>query len=186
MRSFAFQNHTVSFNLRLYRFIWLISYYLLFRFTPVFMHRWRILILNIFGADISYKCYIYSSVLIWAPFNLSMCRGSCLGPRVNCYNVAPIALGVNTTISQDVELCTASHSYSDPSIFTNPRMDLLVAQIVIQQFSWVTSGVFVGPGCLIGEGTVILAKSVVTKDTAPYYVYSGNPASKTKKRIFTD
>jgi putative colanic acid biosynthesis acetyltransferase WcaF len=148
------------------------------------MNRWRIFILNSFGSDISYKCFVYSSVFIWAPFNLSMNRGSCLGPRVNCYNIAPITLGVNTTISQDVELCTASHIYSDPSIFTNPRMALVIAQIVIQQFSWVTSGVFVGPGVLIGEGSVILARSVVTKDTLPYHIYSGNPASIIRKRSF--
>lgn len=141
--------------------------------------------LNLFGADVSFKSFVYPSASIWAPFNLFMSHGSCLGPRVNCYNVAPVVIGVNSTVSQDAELCTASHSYSDASIFTNPIMPLLVSQIVIDQYSWVTAGVFVGPGVLIGEGSVILARSVITSDTIPYYIYSGNPASKIKKRIFS-
>ena len=185
MRSFPFENYTVPRSLYLYRALWLTCYYLFFRFTPVFMHSWRIFLLKLFNADMSLECFVYPSAFIWAPYNLSMSDGSCLGPRVNCYNVAPVIIGTNSTVSQDVDLCTASHSYSDPSIFSSPRMSLLVSRIVIEKYCWVTSGVFVGPGVLIREGSVILARSVIKSDTQPYYIYSGNPATKTKKRTFS-
>ena len=34
---------------------------------------------------------------------------NCFASDVDCYSVAPIIIGANTTISQDVYLCTASH-----------------------------------------------------------------------------
>ena len=42
------------------------------------------------------------------------------------------------------------------------------------------------PGVKIGDGAIIAAYSVVTKDVAPYHVVGGNPARFIKKRFDDD
>lgn len=39
------------------------------------------------------------------------------------------------------------------------------------------------PGVTIGDGAVIAARSVVTKDVSPYAIVAGNPAKEVKKRF---
>lgn len=39
------------------------------------------------------------------------------------------------------------------------------------------------PGVHIGEGAVVAANSVVTKDVAPYTIVGGNPCREIKKRF---
>ncbi|WP_205882441.1 putative colanic acid biosynthesis acetyltransferase [Limnobacter profundi] len=102
---------------------------------------------------------------------------SCLSHGVICYNVAPVFLGKNVTVSQYSHLCTATHDYNDPS------MQLMVAPIVIEDYAWVTADVFIGPGVTIGEGAVINARSSVFSDIKPWTVAKGYPAQSYKKRV---
>ena len=39
------------------------------------------------------------------------------------------------------------------------------------------------PGINIGDGSIVAAKSVITKDVEPYTIVGGNPAQKIKKRF---
>ena len=109
-----------------------------------------------------------------------MDKKSCLGDYVNCYNVAPIKIGANSTVSQFSYLCTASHDYS------NKNMELIVGPIVIGSDVWITADVFVGPGLKISNGAVILARSSVFNDIAEYMVAGGTPARPIKKRNFNN
>lgn len=50
---------------------------------------------------------------------------------------------------------------------------------------WIGANVLLLPGIFIGDGAIIAAGSVVTKDVAPYSIVGGIPAKEIKKR-FTD
>lgn len=50
---------------------------------------------------------------------------------------------------------------------------------------WIGYEALMMPGVNIGDGAIIAAKSVVTKDIAPYSIVGGNPAKVIRKR-FTD
>lgn len=50
------------------------------------------------------------------------------------------------------------------------------APVEIGDHAWVSSHSIVLPGVTIGEGAVVAAGSVVTKDVAPYSLVGGNPA----------
>lgn len=95
---------------------------------------------------------------------------SCLANGVGCYNVAPITIGEDVVISQDVYLCTATHDYNDPSFA------LMVAPIEIHAHAWVAAGAFVSPGITIERGAVVGARSVVTACVPEWTVVAGNPA----------
>ena len=48
--------------------------------------------------------------------------------------------------------------------------------VVIQDKCWIGFNVIILKGVTIGEGAVVAAGSVVTKDVAPYTLVAGNPA----------
>lgn len=48
---------------------------------------------------------------------------------------------------------------------------------------WVGLGAIILSGVKIGEGSIIAAGSVVTKDVEPYSIYGGNPAKKIAPRF---
>ena len=151
------------------RALWGVTWLLLFRPTPRPLHGWRCFLLRCFGAQIGRGVRVYQSARVWAPWNLVMQDGSCLGDEVDCYCVDTVHLGVGATVSQYCYLCTASHDY------TRRSHPLVTAPIRIGQGAWVAADVFVGLGVTVGEGAVVGARSTVVKDVPPWVVVAGSP-----------
>ncbi|MGP6193725.1 DapH/DapD/GlmU-related protein [Priestia megaterium] len=57
------------------------------------------------------------------------------------------------------------------------------ADVVIKDGVWIGANVTILKGVTVGEGCVIAAGSVVTKNTSPYGIYAGAPAKKIKDRF---
>jgi len=165
-----------SYRNRVGRVLWSMMWVLLFRPSPRPFHAWRRLLLRLFGATIGPGSHPYPSARIWAPWNLVMEEGSCLGDHVDCYAVDRITLEPYATVSQYAFLCTASHDY------TVDGMPVVTAPIRIGRQAWVAADVFIGPGVTIGEGAVVGARSSVYRNVEPWTVVGGNPARVMKKR----
>lgn len=56
---------------------------------------------------------------------------------------------------------------------------------VIGDGVWIGMRAMIMPGVKIGEGAVVAANSVVTKDVEPYCIVGGNPAVVIKKDLMT-
>lgn len=153
---------------------------LLFASTPRWgMFKWRAFLLRAFGAKIGHS-YVRPSCRVWAPWNLEVGEETALDEGVFCYSVDSIKIGDSAVISREAFLCTASHDIHSPT------RDLITAPIVIEDYAWVAARAFVGPGVTIGEGAVVGACAVVTKDVEPWTVVAGNPARFVKKRILNE
>lgn len=161
---------------RLARVLWFMLYIAVFRLSPRPLHAWRCLVLRAMGARIGRGAHVYPSAVVWAPWNLVMEDHSCLGPHVECYNVAPVIIGRHATVSQYAFLCTATHDYS---LLTLP---LVTKPIQIRDHAWVCADVFIGPGVTVGEGAVAGARSSVYRAVEPWTVVAGNPARFLKRR----
>lgn len=160
------------------RLIWNIVYILAFRpFILTLFNPWRLFLLRLFGARVHPKAHVYSSVKIWAPWNLEIGAYSCLAPYVDCYNTDLIQIGDHSTISQKSYLCASSHD------ITNRFHPLITAPIVIEDQVWIAADAFVGMGTRIKQGAVVGARACVFKDVDPWTVVGGNPAKPIKKRI---
>jgi putative colanic acid biosynthesis acetyltransferase WcaF len=166
-----------SLSNRALRVVWQSAYFLLFRATPTALHGWRSMLLRLFGAQVGRGAHPYPTCKIWAPWNLAMGDHSCLGPYVDCYNVARIELGDYTTVSQYTYLCGATHDY------TKPAMPLVPKPIRIGARAWVAAGAFVGPGITVQEGAVVGARACVVRDVPAWTVVAGNPARVIKRRV---
>jgi putative colanic acid biosynthesis acetyltransferase WcaF len=171
-------SHSFSLKNKVGRLIWNICFLFLFRplGTRLFK-KWRVLVLKCFGAKIPWSAHVYASVKIWAPWNLTMGKYSCLGPYVDCYNQGKISIGSNTVVSQKTYLCASSHDY------TKKDFPLLLKPIKIGNCVWIAVDVFVGPSVSIGNNVVIAARSVVTKSIEEKTIVGGNPAEFIKYKI---
>jgi putative colanic acid biosynthesis acetyltransferase WcaF len=172
----GFTGPTFTMGNRLRRVLWMLVWLLLARWTPPPLHRWRLLLLRAFGAEVSWRAYVYADVSIWAPWNLRMADYATLGRKVVCYNIAPVALGRKAVVSQGAHLCTGSHDYRDP-IFP-----LTARAITIGERAWVCADAIVGPGVVMAEGAILGLGAVATHDLALWTIYAGNPAVAVKPR----
>lgn len=164
-----------------YRLLWGIVWGLFARPLPKSMGSgWKRFLLRLFGAKISNTAIVYSSAKVFNPANLVMGDYSCIASNVECYNVAPVVIGSNSTVSQGAFLCTASHDITDP---TN---SLITAPIIIEDQAWIAADAFVGMGVNIGQGSVVGARAVVLKSIEPWCVVGGNPARFIKKRVLKE
>lgn len=98
----------------------------------------------------------------------------------NCVflDCAPIAIGDDVRIGPAVQIYTALHPL-DPEL---RRSGLESARpVTIGGNIWIGGAAIICPGVAIGDGAVIGAGSVVTKDVAPGAVVAGNPARQVPK-----
>jgi len=164
-----------SLQIKLLRILWVlfsIAFYLPKQFSPV-----RIFLLRLFGAKIGKACLVCADVKVWMPWNLEIGDYVAIGKGVEIYNFGKVSIGNQSLISQRSYLCTASHDY------THPHYPLIWKDIVIGSQCWVAAEVFISPGVKIGDGSVIGARSVVTKNIPAWQVCAGNPCVIIKQRI---
>jgi putative colanic acid biosynthesis acetyltransferase WcaF len=173
----AFTGPCFSLSNRLARLAWAIVYALLFRPSPRPLHAWRSLLLRAFGARLGQDCHIYPGACIWAPWNLICGDEAGVADGTILYNQAPITLGRRCVISQGAHLCTGTHDYR------SPRFPLVARPIKVGELAWVAAECFVHPGVTIGDGTVVGARSVVTRDLPPWTVCAGHPCQVIKPRV---
>lgn len=158
--------------------LWNIVWLLFFRYSPKKIgNPWRIFILKLFGAKIDKSVFLYSSSKISVPWLLIMEKKSCLGPFSEVYNLGPVHLKENVTVSQYSYICNGTHDLS------NPKSPLMIGNIVIDSDVFIGAKAFIMPGVKIGKYAVIGACSVVTKDVLPFQIVGGNPAKFIKKRV---
>lgn len=161
---------------RLGRLVWNLVWHLLFRPSPRPLHGWRRGLLRAFGAKTGRGVHIYPGVRIWAPWNLILDDECGVADGAILYSQGSIRLGRRVVVSQGSHLCTGTHD------FEKPGFPLLTKPIVVEAEAWIAAECFIHPGVTIGEGAVIGARSVVTKDMPPWTVCAGHPCAPIRPR----
>ena len=171
----------VSLKIKAKRAVWNVVWLIFFPpFGTKLFNPWRLFILRLFGADLKWDSGVYSSVRIWAPWNLRMGHNAWLGPNVICYNQDLVVLEDDVTVSQYSYLCAAGH---ETSMQNSKDCGLIIAPILMCRASWIGTSAFISMGVTIGEGAVVGACAAVFKDVEPWTVVGGNPAKFIKKRV---
>jgi len=76
----------------------------------------------------------------------------------------------NVSISPEVYILSMEHDPNDPMFATRGGV------VTIDDNVWIGSRAMILPGIHIGEGAVVAAAAVVTKDVEPYKIVAGVPA----------
>ncbi len=106
-------------------------------------------------------------------------RNVMIGFNVIIDNVYPNLVTIEDGVSLAGNNIILAHS--QPLEYHKNVFKSYVDSVVIKRNAWVTIGVIILPGVTIGEGSVVAAGSVVTKDVPPHYLVGGVPAKIIKK-----
>jgi maltose O-acetyltransferase len=140
--------------------------------------------------------YYYRQLLARAGENLSISDGVRINnPQMvsvgnNCYLGAGVqfypwnerlTIGDNVLIAAGVRMITRKHGFADVEIpmseqgYTN-------APIVIENDVWIGFQAIILPGVTVGQGSIVGAGAVVSRDVEPYSIVGGVPARLIRKR----
>jgi len=157
--------------------LWWLIQATLFRLSPQFLYGWRRFLLRVFGANIGKKVIIRPSVTVTYPWKITIGSNSWIGDDVVLYSLGEISIGSNTVISQKSYLCAGSHDYK------KKNFPIYAKSINIMNGCWLATDVFVAPGIIIEENTVVGARSSVFNNLPKNKICIGNPAKPVKDRI---
>jgi len=107
---------------------------------------------------------------IWSADRLSIGAHSVVNRECRIEAAGTVTIGKTVVISHGVRIQTGSHDiYSE-------HFEAIYKPITIGDRAWVCEAAIIIGGVTIGEGAVVMAGAVVTKDVAPWTIVGGVPA----------
>lgn len=138
-------------------------------------------LLRFVGAQVGNEVRVGPGVRLIAPQGLvigdrtRIARDACIDAR------AGVEIGPNTMIGFESVILSETHRFDDPD---RPARDqgMEGRPVRIGANAWLGARVFVLPGRNVGDGAIVGAGSIVTRDVDDGTIVAGNPASLIRKR----
>lgn len=167
--------------------VWLILYSIFAKNLPVSRHFLLAKKLRVFFAGKVLK-HIGKNTNIekGAIFNGQVVLGDFSGIGVNCEVNGPVTIGECVNMGPEVVVYTQNHAFERTDIPMQQQGYSEIKPVTIGNDVWIGRRVIILPGVNIGDGCIIGAGAIVTKNFEPYSVVAGNPAKVIKKRKFKD
>lgn len=134
--------------------------------------KYRYIIIKFLGCKVGKNVKFYSMPYITDKKNISIGSGVTFNYGVYINSRDNIIIGNNVRISSYVTLETAYLDYRGSIPYKH-----LFKPIVIEDNVWIATKATILPGVTIGEGAIIAAGSIVTKDVPPNHIAKGCPAT---------
>lgn len=139
-------------------------------------HRLRCALYRFAGMRLGHRATIYGGAEIRRPERIEIGDGSIIGNGAILDGRLGICIGRSVNISTGVWIWTVQHDYRDPYFGD------VGGSVVVKDRAWISCRVIILPGVTIGEGAVVGAGSVVTKDVEDFAVVAGVPAKRVGDR----
>lgn len=171
---------------RLIQRIWSTVYQITFLLSPWFATRWRRLLVSCTqhffhgGGHIGLGVSIARRCRLDYPWRISIGTDSSVGDYAWIQAQSDIKIGKNVCVGEYAKIISGSHDVS------SPHFDLDEKPIEIGDNVWIATAAIILPGVRIGEGAVVAAGAVVSRDVEPRTVVGGNPAKFIKERVLKD
>ena len=137
------------------------------------LRRWFYILM---GAQLGKRTFPSRRVEVLYPKGLKLGDGVSVGWFAELDARGGITVGNDTNISSHVKFITGSHDIDDPNFTADFK------PIHIGHHCWIGTGATILQGVHIGNGAVIAAGAVVTKDVPSYEVWGGVPAKFIRQR----
>lgn len=158
--------------------IWYVTFhtvYGLVKYLPMLggdVVRWAVL--KLFLRRIDGWVWFRDNVTIWFPEGVSIGSGSMVGENCFLDGFGGLSIGRDVLIAHNTSLISEDHGYATRRIPIR-RQPKTPGAIVVGNDVWIGCGVRVLKGVTIGDGAIIAAGAVVTKDVPPYAIVGGIP-----------
>lgn len=127
------------------------------------------------------ECGVDINIEKGASFSTRCSIGNHSGIGINA-KLGVAHIGNNVLMGPECVILSRNHGFLNKEKLISEQGYQEEKPVYIGNDVWIGHRVIVLPGVHIGDGTVIGAGSVVTKDTIPYSVVGGNPAKILKMR----
>jgi acetyltransferase-like isoleucine patch superfamily enzyme len=105
----------------------------------------------------------------------------CINPGLKVRGDGGLRIGSHVHFGIDVEILTSNHNFDQPASL--PYDEVRIARDVeIGDCAWIGDRVVIVPGVKVGEGAVLAAGAVVTRDVPAMAVVGGSPAKVIRQR----
>lgn len=104
------------------------------------------------------------------------------GIGINCEVYGPVKIGRDVMMGPEVVVYTSGHKHDRVDIPMREQGSDEVRPVVIGDDVWIGRRAIIMPGVKIGNGCIIGAGAVVTKDIPDYSIAGGVPAKVIKRR----
>ena len=108
--------------------------------------------------------------------------GNNSGLGINCRISGNVTIGDNVMMGPDVIIITKRHKFDRTDIPMIEQGHDLEKPVTIGNDVWIGARCIILPGVSIGDGAIIGAGAIVTKDIPEYAIACGNPAQVKKYR----
>lgn len=112
--------------------------------------------------------YVGEGSRIWSAAEVIIGNRALISHNVSIIDTNSHPLDAEVRFEHTKALFTSGHPRSDPGIVSTP--------IRIGDDAWISYGASILRGVTIGEGAIVGASAVVTRDVEPWAVVAGNPA----------
>ena len=129
------------------------------------------------------KCGKNVNIEHGAQFGFDTSIGDNSGIGINAILSPGITIGNDVMMGPYCMMCTSNHAIGDLTTPMRKQGHAERKPIVIGNDIWIGARVTILPGVHVGDGSVIGAGAVVTKDVEPYSIVAGNPAKKIGSRL---
>lgn len=130
----------------------------------------RPLLYKLCGYQVDRSATLQAGIRFFHVGRLTVGEGSLINRGVYLDNRGGITIGRHVSIAHDAKLYTMGHDPHDPTFATK------AAPIRLDDHAVVFAGAMLMPGVHVGQGAVVMAGAVVTKDVPPGRMVGGNPA----------
>jgi acetyltransferase-like isoleucine patch superfamily enzyme len=120
--------------------------------------------------------HIYRGAEIWAPRGVRIGRNTSIGKDAIIDGRGGVIIGANVNISSQAAIWTMEHVVDDPEFDAHP------AGVVVKDRAWLSFRATILPGVEVGEGAVVAAGAIVTRDVPAFTVVAGVPAREIGRR----
>ncbi|HQH50816.1 MAG TPA: acyltransferase [Candidatus Hydrogenedentes bacterium] len=127
---------------------------------------------RLYGIRMGRGSVIHMGLFVEKPRWISIGEHTLINPNCILDGRSRLTIGNNVDIAMQVAIFTLAHD------IRSADYEVKGAPVVIEDRVTVFSRATILPGVRIGEGAVVAAGTVVTRDVDPYTVVAGNPARK--------
>lgn len=150
-------------------------------------HHFRRFFYRLFGMSIGSGSTIHMMARIYDPRHIIIGNDTLVGERATLdgrkqlpNSQGGLEIGNHTDIASEVMIWTSQHDVHDPSF------KAIEAKVTIGDYVFIGPRSIILPGITIGNGAIIAAGSVVTKDVEEFSIVAGVPAKPIGERKNTN